>query len=157
MRRRRTLPYILLSALPLLFLADSAAAELTPIWSVQELSAFASLVVSGRVTDVSSQWDPAVNGLYTYATIEVDETWKGAAPGPRIVVKMLGGRVADLEMRVEGQARLQVGQDVVLWLETRPRDGTLYPAGLWQGVWTVARDGSGAAVAQRKGPDGADP
>src|SRR4029079_5575526 len=42
----------------------------------------------------------------------------------------------------------------VVWLEARPRDGTLYTAGLWQGVWSVARDGSGTDVAERTGPDG---
>src|SRR4030095_10932421 len=98
----RPLSSVVLSALTLLFLADYSAAELTPTWSVQELSAFASLVVSGRVTDVSSQWDPAVNGLYTYATIEVDERWKGPRPTGSIVVKMLGGRVDDIEMRGDG-------------------------------------------------------
>src|SRR5689334_3161846 len=119
----------------LLFFAFPAAAELTPLWTVDELTAFASLVVSGRVTDVTSQWDPAVNGLYTYATIDVRDTWKGAVPGGRVVVKLLGGRVGDTEFRVDGQAHFRVGEDVVVWLETRPRDGTLYTAGMWQGVW----------------------
>ena len=134
--------------------AGLAAAELTRIWTPQELSGFATLIVTGRVIDVSSQWDPAVNGLYTYATIDVDETWKGARPTGPIVVKMLGGRVADLEMRVDGQAHLEIGQTVVLWLETRPRDLTLYPAALWQGVWSIVRDPGGAVIAERRGPDG---
>jgi hypothetical protein len=134
-----------------MLLAGPAAAELTPVWTLEELSAFATLVISGRVTDVSSQWDPAVNGLYTYATIDVGETVKGTPPGARVVVKMLGGRAGDVEMRVDGQARLEIGQNVIVFLETRPRDGTLYPAGLWQGVWSIAGDG---ATAERRGPDG---
>ena len=140
--------------LPALLVVRPAAAELTRLWTAQELSAFATLIVTGRVVDVSAQWDPAVNGLYTYATIDVSETWKGARPDGPLVVKMLGGRVADLEMRVEGQARLEIGSTVALWLETRPRDLTLYPAGLWQGVWSIVRDPSGATVAERRGPDG---
>jgi len=135
-------------------LARPAAAELTPAWTISELTSFATLVVSGRVTEISSQWDPAVNGLYTYVTIDVGETWKGAVPGGRVVIKLLGGIVGDTEFRVEGQAHFTIGEDVVVWLEARPRDGTLYPAGLWQGAWSVVRDASGAAVAERTGPDG---
>jgi hypothetical protein len=140
-------------AVTALFFAHPAAAEITPVWSLEELSSFATLVVSGRITDVTSQWDPAVNGLYTYAAIDVDETLKGAPTGP-IVVKLLGGRLGDIEMRVEGQARLEIGATVALWLEARPRDGTLYSAGLWQGVWSITSGGGGAPMAERRGPDG---
>jgi hypothetical protein len=149
MIRAASQPARIFLVLAFLALSVRASAELNPRWSLDELSDFAALVVSGRVVGVTSRWDPAVGGLYTYATVDVAETWKGQAPGTQIVVKLLGGTVGELEFRVDGQARLREGEDVVLWLEARPRDGTLYPAGLWQGVWRMA-----GGTAERLGPDG---
>jgi hypothetical protein len=136
----------------MLGLVATAGAELTPVWSLDELSGFSTLVLSGRVVSVTSQWDPAVNAIYTYATIDVAETWKGQAPGPQVVVKMLGGVADDVQFRVDGQPQLREGETVALWLETRPRDGTLYTAGLWQGVWRLPSADSDTAA--RLGPDG---
>lgn len=141
------------AALVLLAASAPAAAELTPIWSVERLNAFSTLVVRGRIGAVTSQWDPAVNGLYTYATVDVTETWKGSLGTSQVVVKLLGGQVGNLELNIDGQARLQPGEDVLLWLETRPRDGTLYPAGLWQGVWRVHGSPDGEPIAERSRPD----
>lgn len=135
------------------FFSPRLAAETAPLLSLQQLSDASTLVVRGRVTNVSSQWDAAINALYTYAVIDVDETWKGTHQS-RIVVKLLGGRLADLEFRVAGQARLERLDEVVLWLEARPRDGTLYTAGLSQGAWIVSST-AGGPVAAQVGDDGA--
>jgi fibronectin type III domain protein/matrixin len=133
--------------------APIASAETGAPFSIQQLTDVSSLIVRGRVVSVTSQWDPAVSGLYTYATIAVDETWKGDLFERQIVVKMLGGRVDDVQLWVSGQAALAPDEQVVLWLEVRPRDRTLYPAGLWQGVWKVRTDDA-EVFAERSGPSG---
>lgn len=121
------------------------AAAQAPLYSPAQLSEFASAVVVGRVDAVHSQWDPNVAAIYTYASIDVDEVWKGDVTTDRLVVKMLGGRVGDVHLQIEGQASLNAGERVVLWLEARPRDGSLYPVGFWQGVWRLDTTGMVAA------------
>ena len=148
---RRVLCPALTGVLLVLFslFSTDARADSTRVWTTEELRGFATLIVQGRVQSVTPRWDPATGALYTYAAIDVAETLKGAAPAEgRIVVKMLGGRLPDIELRVGGQAELAAGEDVLLFLETRPRDGTLYPVGFWQGVWRM----QDAARAERRIP-----
>jgi hypothetical protein len=134
MRRSASRYFLFLLVTVFLSSVTTARADTHPRWSVEQLSAFATLVVRGHVTDVASQWDPAVRAIYTYTTVAVDETWKGDLASPTIVVKTLGGRVDGLELRVTGAPDLRPGDHVALWLEVRPRDGTLYPVALSQGV-----------------------
>jgi hypothetical protein len=134
MRRSASRSSLLLLVAVFLSSVTIARADTHPRWSVEQLSAFATLVVRGHVTAAASQWDPAVRAIYTYTTVAVDETWKGDLPSRAIVVKTLGGRVDGLELRVTGAPDLRPGDHVALWLEVRPRDGTLYPVALAQGV-----------------------
>jgi hypothetical protein len=154
MARRVLSPALVAVALLLVPMFPSLAlADATRVWTTQELSAFATLIVSGRVHAVTSRWDPANNAIYTYASIDVAETLKGQPPADgRLVVKMLGGRLPDIELRVAGQAELVAGEDVLLFLETRPRDGTLYPVGFWQGAWQIQASAAGTTLAERRLP-----
>jgi hypothetical protein len=138
------------------FTAVPVLADTRPHWSLEQLSAFATLVVRGHVVSVSSQWDDEVRTIYTYTTVDVIETWKGQ-PIERLVVKTLGGQVDDLELRVFGSPTMRPGDQVALWLEVRPRDGTLYPAGLSQGVRKLDAVSDDEIDAMRRAVAGAAP
>ena len=136
--------------------AGAARADINPRWSDDQLAGFAAAIVSGRVTGIGTGRDIATGAVHTYVTVAVDTVFKGDIPERSIVVKQLGGRIGDQSAVVFGQAAFNIGENVLLYLEIRPRDRTLYTAALWQGKWTIERDSTtGADIATRRDPDGA--
>ncbi len=114
------------------------------------------VVVRGRVLSQRAVWDGRRQRVYTDSTVLVDEIVRGQKVGTSVVVRQLGGRLGDLTQVVEGAGRLEVGQDVVLFLTVR---GPLaYVVGMSQGrlavvkkagVEVVSRDLDGATLVGR--------
>ncbi len=117
------------------------------------LARSSAAAVHGRVTEVASAWDPEVDGLYTYVTIDVLRSWGLEGSPTRVVVKQLGGVVGHTAFLVGGQARFEVGEEVLVFLDVRPRDRTLSVSGFEQGKWimTGAADAVTAATRETRG------
>jgi hypothetical protein len=123
-----------------------------PRWTPTELAGFADVVVTGRVATIATGWDHEVRAIYTYVTVDLTEVLKGHIDADRITVKQLGGAVNGVVLNVTDQATFSVGEQVLLYLEARPRDGTLYTTALWQGKWDVRFGSRGQSIAVRTSP-----
>ena len=153
----KTILRVLLGSVLLLGLTFRVAdASVEPAWSVEQLIEFSRAVVTGRVVDISVGRDIATDAIYTYVTVSVADVLKGDISDRTVVLKQVGGELADEGLRVFDQATFTVGEDVLLFLEARPRDGTLYTSALWQGKWTIEQDAAGGErTVARYGPDAA--
>ena len=116
-----------------------AAAQSGARWTDSDLAAYSEFVLTGKVISTDPGWDYAIETIYTYVTIEVDEVLKGWIPEQRIVLKQLGGLLGEMGLAIGGQAVFSSGEEVLLFLETRPRDGSLYTTALWEGKWSIRR------------------
>jgi hypothetical protein len=132
----RTLTTACLLAMVLSLARPGDANTMRPL-SVDALVAQSDLIIVGRVASVATGIDPAVDGLYTYVTIELAETLKGPVVASPVVVKALGGIVGARGVHVPGQARFAHGEVALLFLGARQRDASLSPLGLWQGKWSL--------------------
>jgi hypothetical protein len=113
----------------------------------------ARVIVIGRVASITSHWDPA-GQILTDVKIMLDEILKGTVTAPELTIRQLGGRVGDVESRVEGSPAFRVGERVLLFLTTR-RDGTLRVAHLYLGKFSLLTDlHSGETLARRQTPEG---
>ena len=119
------------------------------------LARASAAAVHGRVTSVTSAWDAEVNDIYTYVSLDVLRSWGLDGWPARVVVKQLGGVVGDTAFVVGGQARFEPGEEVLVFLDVRPRDNTLSVAGFEQGKWllTGAPDPATAATREIRGHD----
>ena len=106
--------------------------------------------MQGRVVAASAHWDDAAGTIYTFVTIDVVKSWGLPGAPPRVIVKQLGGIVGDTAFVVGGQARFEVGEDVLVFLDVRPRDNTLSVAGLEQGKWVLTGSADAATAAARE-------
>ena len=120
-----TRPPLALGLAALLLAVSPALAAFAPRWSDTELTNFSDAIVTGRVLSVVSGTD-GTGSIYTYVTLDVDDVIKGPITSPEIVIKQLGGTVGTLQQVVFGQAEFVVGEEVLVFLEVRPRDSTLY-------------------------------
>ena len=155
MKRWSNAPAVLLVAAMFLALAQTSQASNGPKWSDEQLSAFSDAIVMGRVVDLASGWDPAVDTIYTYVTIEVSEVLKGNLSPGRLTIKQIGGVVGERGLSVIDQASFERGEEVLLFLEARPRDRSLYTVALWQGKWNIELRGDGTRNAVRRDPGSA--
>ena len=131
----------------------AAGADSSLVLSDIDLLRASDVVITGHVLQVEAGRDPATAAIYTYVTIELTEVLRGPVADRILVLKQLGGRIGDRAMVVFGQAAFSVGEDVLVFAETRPRDRSLSTASLWQGKWQIERDaGTTARIASRRAP-----
>jgi hypothetical protein len=110
---------------------------------VAVLTQNASDVVRARVTSTRPAWTEDGRRLMTVVEVGVLESYKGAARG-RLTILQPGGELDGVGQRVSGVARLDVGEEVVLFLE---RQGPVHRVvGLAQGVYRVNREGAPEAA-----------
>jgi hypothetical protein len=101
----------------------------------------ADAVVTGEVLGTHASWNAEGSAIITEAEVRVDEAWKGE-PSDRIDVRTLGGTVGTVRLEVEGAAKFEAGERVVLFLD---RVGDAWtPAGMVFGKLHVEGDGADA-------------
>ena len=117
------------------------ATVLVPL-DTRALTERAERIVLGTVESKVSRWSDDHQAIYTDVTIRVTRAYKGAVkPGERVVVRREGGVVDGIGMRVYGAASFAVGEEVLVFAQTR--GGATYTVGMTQGKLhvTVGPDG----------------
>jgi hypothetical protein len=144
----RWLLALVLFALPA---ARAGATVLAPI-DTRGLTERADRVVLGTVESVVARWSSDHQAIYTEVTVRVARSYKGAVkPGDAMVVRREGGAVDGIGMRVFGAASFEVGEEVLLFVETR--GAASWTVGMTQGKLhvTTASDGSKQVAADLSG------
>jgi Matrixin len=113
------------------------------------LARASAAAVRGIVIDVSTRRDPAVDTVYTHVQLAVTRAWGFPAPPATVALKLLGGAADGRALVVGGQAHFVAGEDVLVFLDVRPRDGTLSVTGLERGKWTLDRGAGVPSTASR--------
>lgn len=111
-----------------LFLSIAGATTIVEPLGIAELSKRAERVVMGEV--VATRSEMTRQGIYTVATIVVDEMLRGRSE-PVLEVRVPGGRIDDIELTVVGAPRMIHGYQFLLFL-----DGQRV-VGLGQGAFVV--------------------
>ena len=83
----------------------------------------ARAIVIGRILAASCRLDPADDRIFTYITVNIEQTLKGEIESSHIVLKEEGGEVGGQGSVIFGAPRFSVGERVFLYLDTWP-DGS---------------------------------
>lgn len=110
----------------------------------------APLIVRGIVGNSHADWGTAGDGskrIYTYTDLQVSEVFKGDIPGKSILLREMGGEIEGVGMQVAGTARFERGDDVVVFVGDRGKEGSLdyYPVhNMSMGLMNVTKDSLGS-------------
>ena len=107
---------------------------------VGQLSQMAIAIVGGRVINITAEKNPDNGYIYSDVTLQVSHAIPSNLAGRKYQFRMVGGELNGKRLHIAGFPRFQVGEDVVLFLNSRPADVFGPTVGLWQGVFFVERD-----------------
>jgi len=131
----------------------SAQAAVSIAYSLEQLVDESDRAVVVVPKERRYQWEEVAGSrrIVTYTQLEVRDTvfsrtqTRQGAPPPttkQLWVRTLGGQVGRIGQHVGGEARLQLGEENLLFL-ARSRHGTLVVTGMAQGQYPVARAKTG--------------
>jgi hypothetical protein len=115
-----------------------------------DLARRSAAAVRGIVQAVTVVQDAVVGAPYTHVTIAATRVWGFATPPQQVEIKLLGGAGDGDVLVVGGQARFVVGEEVLAFLDVRPRDQSLSVTGLERGKWTLGRSDGGTGHGLRR-------
>ncbi len=107
---------------------------------VGQLSQLATNIVGGHITNITPEKNSDNGYIYSKVTLQVSQAIPSYLAGREYQFRMVGGELNGKRLHIAGFPRFQVGQDVVLFLNSRPADVFGPTVGLWQGVFFVERD-----------------
>lgn len=144
--------FVIVSAVLVLFAAASASASIAMYQSNKDLALKSDEVLVGEVKAKTSFVDEKTNTPYTLTTVTVKEWLKGGAGEKEITVRQMGGKLGDKVMLVTGDAKMDDGEEVVLFL--RKGEGVRFLFAMAQAKFGVARDAAtGQKVILREAKD----
>jgi hypothetical protein len=157
MRSPRRLIAMLAPAV-LLALPSPGSASLILALDLPTLVSRADQISVVDVVSVNSAWNEGHDQITTTIDVKVVDSWKGtAAPPNHLQVVQPGGSVGEIEMRVDGMPRFQVGERTLLFLRLRGDAAHASVVGMAQGKRPVTHEaGSGrwmVSAPERAGAD----
>jgi len=123
------------------FLPARATTVIQP--SFDQLVGSADYIVRAQVKAVESEWrvnaaKPGERYIGTRITLDVREVIKGTPPQP-LVISVVGGRIGDEELVVNGAPKFEAGDECILFV--RGNGHSFFPlVGLMHGYFPVYRD-----------------
>ena len=115
MKIRRKINIACVIALHLLF-SNYALATIMPELSIEEMTKRSSLVIVGKVESVTGKWNAENTTILTHAIISPKTFLIGNSEKDLLVIELLGGTVDSLTTTAVGEASLNSGEEVVLFL-----------------------------------------
>ena len=140
--------YIRRSITTVIFLAVYSAilsASTVIPMNLQDLSAKANQIVTGRIERMTSSRDAATGHLITRVELADTRSFAGDALGT-LAVNMLGGTSGDIRESIAGFPAFNTGDRVVLFLADETATPFGPTVGLWQGVFFVEQDTAGVDI-----------
>lgn len=110
-----------------------------------DLATVADAVVVARVEALAGAWHAPARAIVTLVDLTVLESLGGPINAETLTLRQLGGRADGLELRLNHQARFDVGEEVLLFLEAES-DGALRTVDYARGKWTLSHDAQTGAV-----------
>jgi hypothetical protein len=110
------------------------------------LSDHADRILLGTVEKIESRWTTAHDAIYTEVTLRARRVYKGALrENDVVVVRREGGSVDGIAMKVFGAPHFSVGEDAVVFVETR--GSSSWVVGMSQGKLPVRVEAGRQVVA----------
>ena len=125
-----------LGTLLLVLATGFPAAQATTVrsFTLPELATEADRIVLGTIGNVRTFWNNEHDTIYTEYDITVERMIKGT-PATVLTVRLMGGRVGDVKLSIEGNGSMEPAERVLVVVRDQESYSTL--VGMSQGKWSI--------------------